>query len=232
MQIEKSFSRIDGVSPSTSSVRTQLIESLRTSKEYRHAFVDEKIRTGLAAQMRAMREKLDGMTQEKFARILGKSQSWVARLEDPNEPPPTLSTLLRVAWAFDVGLDVRFAPFSELVDWISGTPHLLPGLSPESLAVADFEHDLGLQPRIEIPRLLARMASAYLVSRPEMQWLQLMEQTPLSRASERIYIPGPASGVMVAPVKPAPPEPQTHLVHAANQPGTGSQSSLLSQISA
>ena len=145
MQIENSFCRTDAASVSTSSVREQLIESLKTSKEYRHSFVEEKIRTGLAAQIKAIREQRDGgLTQTRFAEMLGKSQSWVARLEDPNEAPPTLSTLLQVAYAFDVDLEVRFAPFSELVDWLSGAPHWIPGLSSETLAVEDFQHDLGL----------------------------------------------------------------------------------------
>jgi transcriptional regulator with XRE-family HTH domain len=136
-------SQIAGASSSTSSVKEQLVHSLSTSKEYRHSFVEEKIRTGLAAQIKAIREH-SGLTQERFARMLGRSQSWVARLEDPNARPPTLSTLLQVARAFDVDLEVRFAPFSELVDWLSRIPHLLPGLSEESLAVPDFEHDAGL----------------------------------------------------------------------------------------
>jgi transcriptional regulator with XRE-family HTH domain len=145
MQIEKKPYQIESASASTSSVRDQLLESLKTSKEYRHAFVEEKIRTGLAAQIKAIREHREGgMTQEEFAQVLGKVQSWVARLENPNAKPATLSTLLQVAYAFDVDLQVRFAPFSELVDWISGTPHWIAGLSAESLAVEDFEHDSGL----------------------------------------------------------------------------------------
>jgi transcriptional regulator with XRE-family HTH domain len=145
MQIEKSSCQTAGASASTSSIREQLIDSLKTSKEYRHSFLEEKIRTGLAAQIKAIREQREGgMTQKRFAEILGKSQSWIARLEDPNAEVPTLSTLLQVAYAFDVDLEVRFAPFSELVDWVSGTPHWTPGLSSDTLAVEDFQHDLGL----------------------------------------------------------------------------------------
>jgi transcriptional regulator with XRE-family HTH domain len=145
MQIEKSLCQTGGASASTSSVREQLIDSLKTSKEYRHSFVEEKIRTGFAAQIKAIREQREGgLTQKRFAEMLGKSQSWVARLEDPNAAPPTLSTMLQVAYAFDVDLEVRFAPFSELVDWVSGNPHWIPGLSSETLAVEDFEHDTGL----------------------------------------------------------------------------------------
>jgi transcriptional regulator with XRE-family HTH domain len=145
METENSSCQTGNASSSTTSVREQLLESLKTSKEYRHSFVEEKIRTGLAAQIKAIREKHDGgLTQKRFAEILGKAQSWVARLEDPNAKPATLSTLLQVAYALDVDLQVRFAPFSELLNWVSGIPHWTPGLSPESLAVEDFEHDSGL----------------------------------------------------------------------------------------
>lgn len=145
MQIVRSSYQTRGALRSTFSVREQVVESLRTSREYRHSFVEEKIRTGLAAQIRASREKKDGgLTQKRLAEMLGKSQSWVARLEDPNEALPTIRTLLRVAYVLDVDLVVRFAPFSELADWVSGTPHLSRGLSPQTLAVEDFEHDLGL----------------------------------------------------------------------------------------
>src|SRR2546425_1254016 len=112
MQIEKSSFQIEAGSPDTFSVRDQLIQSLKTSKEYRHAFVGETIRSSLAAQIKAMRERMPSMTQKKFGELLGKSQPWVARLEDPNAALPTLSTLLSVARACDVDLQVRFAPFS------------------------------------------------------------------------------------------------------------------------
>ena len=81
------------------------------------------------------------MNQENFGAMLGKSQSWVARLEDPDEALPTLSTLLEVAKALDVNLVVRFGPFSELADWMSGTPHLVPGLSQKTLSVESFSEE-------------------------------------------------------------------------------------------
>jgi transcriptional regulator with XRE-family HTH domain len=161
MQTEKLFCQTEDVSAGTSSLKNQLIDSLRTSKDYRHAFVEETIRTGLAAQIKAMREQREGgMTQKRFAEILGKSQSWVARLEDPNAAAPTLSTLLQVARAFDVDLEVRFAPFSELVYWVSGMPRWVPGLSSETLAVNEFEHDPGLIVTGSVSNALDRVVRA------------------------------------------------------------------------
>jgi len=56
---------------------------------------------------------------------------------------------MRLAAAFDVGLVVRFVPFSEMIDWISGTPRVNKGLGSEALEVPAFdqEEELGLLDR-------------------------------------------------------------------------------------
>ena len=119
--------------------RARLIESLR-DKEYRHHFASAGIRRGLAEQIREMR--LDrGWTQADLARASGKVQETISQLENPNYGSYTLKTLQRLGEAFDVALIVRFAPFSQLADWIAG-------LSPQDLAVPDFDHDPGLRPPI------------------------------------------------------------------------------------
>ena len=123
-------SKTASTSASTSSLQAELLHSLATGIEYRHAFVEEKIRTGLAIQSKSIREKRD-MTQAELATALCKSQSWVSRLEDPNKPIPTIPTLLLLAKAFDVDLDVRFAPFSQMLYRISQ-------LTPEGFQVPSF----------------------------------------------------------------------------------------------
>lgn len=120
-------------SASTYSLKTQLLHSLATSVEYRHAFVEEKVRTGLAVQLKSMREQRK-MTQVEFAKTLNKSQSWVSRLEDPNKPVPTVSTLLLLAKAYDVDLDVRFVPFSQMLQRLSR-------LTPEGFQVPSFSDE-------------------------------------------------------------------------------------------
>jgi DNA-binding transcriptional regulator YiaG len=84
----------------TSSVSSQLLDNFRASKEYRHAFVEEQVANAIAAQIKSIREQRK-IPRPEFARMLGKAPSWVFRLEDPNEPPPTVSTLLQVAKAYD-----------------------------------------------------------------------------------------------------------------------------------
>ena len=117
-----------------SSVKDQLLHNFKGSKDYRHAFVEEKVRTGLAVQMKAIREQRE-LTQPALAQLMDKTQPWVSRLEDPNQPPPTIPSLLQVAEAFDVDLNISFGPFSELLD-------RLDEMTPESFRVPTFEEEL------------------------------------------------------------------------------------------
>jgi hypothetical protein len=70
------------------------------------------------------------------------SQNQIYRLENPTASNPTITTLKKVAAAFDVALVVRFVPFSQLVDWVSGTPFVDRGLSTASLSVPSFGQEM------------------------------------------------------------------------------------------
>ncbi len=137
MIIERSLSQTQAEFANTSSIREQVLEGLQASNEYRHAFVEESIRTRITAQIKALRDarKWD---YKGFAEKINKKVSWVYRLEDPNIAPPTIPTLLQVAAAFDIGLDVRFRSFSELLDDVTT-------LRPESFAVPSFEEELKIR---------------------------------------------------------------------------------------
>lgn len=117
-----------------SSVKSQLLDNFKSGKEYRHAFVEEKVRTQLAVQIKALREQRD-MGRPEFAELMKKAPSWVFRLEDPNQSPPTISTLLQVAEAFDVDLDISFKSFSSLLTRIER-------MTPESFSVPSFEEEV------------------------------------------------------------------------------------------
>lgn len=119
-QTNETYSLIGGVSKTTS-LKKRLLQSFKTSKEYRHGFIEEKVRASLAAQIKAIREQR-GLTPLQCAELLGKKESWVLRLEDPDEVPPSISTLLSVAQAFDVDLNVSFRSFGELLDGLDGAP--------------------------------------------------------------------------------------------------------------
>jgi len=96
---------------------TQLWESLR-DPELRKQLIDEHINVGIAFQIHGLRQR-QGLKQKELAKLLGdeKKQPLISAWEDPNYGKYTLNTLKDLAKAFDVGLLVRFVPFSTLIDW-------------------------------------------------------------------------------------------------------------------
>ncbi len=140
-QTNETYSLIGGVSKTTS-LKKRLLGSFKTSKDYRHGFIEEKVRASLAAQIKAIREQR-GLTPLEFAELLGKKESWVLQLENPDEVPPSISTLLSVAQAFDVDLNVTFGSFGDLL-------HGLDNLAPKPVDVPSFEDEAeSLETRIE-----------------------------------------------------------------------------------
>jgi transcriptional regulator with XRE-family HTH domain len=114
-------------------ISKRLIAELK-NKEYRDAFVSEHIDTGIPFQVRALREQM-GLTQKELAERAGMKQERISAIENPNNKNAfTLSTLKRLASAFDIALIVRFAPISQLVDWELK-------LSSESLQAVSFNED-------------------------------------------------------------------------------------------
>jgi transcriptional regulator with XRE-family HTH domain len=96
----------------------QLIKSL-DSVEYRQGFVEGHAKDTIAFQIKQLR-KAEGWDQKKLAEVaFGRPalQPMVSRYENPDYGKYSITTLLELAAAFDVALVVRFAPFSELVEW-------------------------------------------------------------------------------------------------------------------
>jgi len=118
--------------------RKSLFDRIRRGKSARQQLVDSHLAKTIAYQIRATRDRLM-WSQERLAQEVGMNQNAISRLESPGYGKPTLTTLKRVAAALDVALVVRLAPFSEFVDWISGTPRVIAGLSTEALAVPSFD---------------------------------------------------------------------------------------------
>lgn len=102
-----------------SEVQSKAISKIKTlwkrlaSKNYRDAFVSAKIDADLAGQIYALRDQR-GLTQDELGQIALMAQSRIAKLEGSCEGV-SLATLKRLAAAFDVGLQVRFVPFNELI---------------------------------------------------------------------------------------------------------------------
>jgi len=117
-----------------------IAKRLRRGREVRATFVESNISKGLAFQIRSLRER-EGWSQQELADKIGSRQNAIYRAENPNYGKQTLTTLKKIAAAFDVGLVVRFVPFSELVDWVSGTPRTVEGLTSAALMVPAFEEE-------------------------------------------------------------------------------------------
>lgn len=117
--------------------RKNEIISLLKDKEYRESFVEASINIGVPSQIRALRKQRQ-WSQEKLAEEAIMQQEGVSRLEDSTRGSVNIKTLLRLASAFNVGLMVRFVPFSEMVDWKLR-------LSLESLEVEGFDQEIYFQ---------------------------------------------------------------------------------------
>jgi transcriptional regulator with XRE-family HTH domain len=117
--------------------RKSLLDRIRRNKESRERLISSNLDKGIAYQIRATRDKRE-MSQSQLALKAGMAQNNISRLESPDYGKHTISSLKRLADALDVALVVRFVPFSQYIDWLSGTPHLDEGLRPEALAVPSF----------------------------------------------------------------------------------------------
>jgi transcriptional regulator with XRE-family HTH domain len=110
------LSRTGDESLSIATTKKDLLNSLK-DREFRAAWNLENVYTTICFQLRALREQRD-MSQGTFGQQVKPkmAQERISILEDPNaESKPTLNTLLRLADAADVGLDVRFVPFSTVL---------------------------------------------------------------------------------------------------------------------
>ena len=115
-------------------INSSLTRELR-EKRYRDAYIASQIRVGLPFQIRALRKSRDNMTQAALAEKAEMSQPRISEIESPGERNLNIETLLRLASAFDVALEIRFVPFSGLVDRSES-------FDPESFEVASFEQEI------------------------------------------------------------------------------------------
>lgn len=121
---------------SIASTKQDLLNSFK-DREYRAAFNLENVYTTICFQLRALREQRE-MSQGAFGKQVKPrmAQERISILEDPNaDSKPTLNTLLRLAEGLDVGLDVRFVPFSTVLERSTHT-HM------RELEVDSFEKEL------------------------------------------------------------------------------------------
>jgi transcriptional regulator with XRE-family HTH domain len=123
--------------------RDALISRLQQGPAVRARFVESHLSKNLAFQLRSLRDLKD-WTQGELAAKVGMPQTAISRLENPYYGKPTITSLKRLAAIYDVALIVRFVPFSQLVNYVSGTPYQERGLSPEAMDVAPFSQEFEL----------------------------------------------------------------------------------------
>ena len=121
------------------------------NRGFRRAFLEENIKTGIAFQVRALREK-NKWSQPKLGERAGKTQSVISRIEDPNYGNFTIRTLLDLARAFDVALLVKFVSYSQLITE-------LKDLSPKALAVSSYEEETKVIEQAVMTAAASRAAS-------------------------------------------------------------------------
>ena len=101
--------------------------------EYRSAAMEAHVFEGVAWQVRVNREER-GLTQAELAAAIGTRQSAISRLEAPDGGDLRISTLAKVAMAFDCALVVRLVPYSTLAS-------ITKDLRSERLYACAYEHD-------------------------------------------------------------------------------------------
>lgn len=111
--------------------REKLVRKLK-NKEYRDAFVENHVKMGIPAQIRAIRGDL---SQGEFGERVGMRQNAISRLESDEYGNLNVNTLIRLASGCDMGLLVRFVPFSKLVREVDD-------YSLEAIVPENFENDL------------------------------------------------------------------------------------------
>ena len=115
-------------------ISRKVIEKLQ-DREYRIAFVASQINIGIPFQIRALM-RARGWTQEQLAERTGMLQPRISAMLKPGKVRPNIETLRRYAEAFDCGLLVRFAPYSEIAKWSEN-------FDPEHFNVPVFKDDTG-----------------------------------------------------------------------------------------
>lgn len=99
-----------------SSHRLTRLASKLADKAYRGSYVAHQTRQFLARQMRALRGE---KSQKEFGELLGKPQSVVSRLEDPNYGKWALQTLFDVANSCDRAVIVRIVDYPTFLRFTS-----------------------------------------------------------------------------------------------------------------
>jgi transcriptional regulator with XRE-family HTH domain len=99
------------------SERSEIISKLLKNRTSREAYIGAKLKVLIPSQIRALRLKSPTPRQEDLAKAADMKQSRISAMETPGAVNFNLETLVRLASALRVGLLVKFASFSEMLQW-------------------------------------------------------------------------------------------------------------------
>lgn len=104
-------------------------------KELRHELMATYLNVTIALQIKAMREA-KGWTQTELAQKIGCHPSQISGWEEVRwKNWPNITTLLKIAAAFDVALELKFRSWSSLIDEFMG------GVSATEFSPLSFEEE-------------------------------------------------------------------------------------------
>jgi transcriptional regulator with XRE-family HTH domain len=101
---------------SSKSRKSELIDRLISSRRDRESYLRSTLNTLIPSQIKALRLR-EPWTQKELGEAAGMLQARVSASEKPGAVAFALETLIRYAAAFKVGLQVRFVPLSEMLEW-------------------------------------------------------------------------------------------------------------------
>jgi transcriptional regulator with XRE-family HTH domain len=116
-------------------ISKKFADELSADKPMRDAYLEEKTRAKLSAQIKANRV-VRGLSQADLGQRMGKTQSNIHRLEDQNVARYTLTTLFQFASEYDCGVVVELVPYKEFLQRtadLSPSRLQVPSFTPSSL---------------------------------------------------------------------------------------------------
>ena len=172
-----------------------------SNRNARRAYVEAEVLNGLAHQIRVLRQQRN-WTQAHLAKCLGTTQAVVSRLEDPSYGKFSLRTLLQLSNVFDVGLFVRFMPFTKLLQ------------ATEKLDRANFEAE-SYETEAEVVGTFTESAKHWLLVSPpsscSQSWTHFISKSPQHHTDQRSAYLLPMPDLHVGALAMAS-SPSTHLM--------------------
>lgn len=98
------------------SSRSQIVSRLVGDRASRESYLRAKLNQIIPSQIKALRLRTP-WTQKELGDEVEMKQARISAVEKPGETAFTLETLIRLAAAFRVGLQVKFIPYSEMAKW-------------------------------------------------------------------------------------------------------------------